>query len=188
VFEFFTKYMSDQLSARPDLAKILIPDFAVGWVEHGGIVQSADIDERNRCRRLTPGNGFLQALQQPNVTLETKPIVRITENAIVTEDGREHEVDVLICATGNVCNTSPKSALRLILMAFQGFDLSFKPRFELRGRNGVDLRRQWDPRPTACEWTWHEKGRYRIHQLMISNVIRQISALSHITFQTTQVS
>ncbi|KAL8293255.1 hypothetical protein RQP46_000949 [Phenoliferia psychrophenolica] len=111
VFDFFTKWMAEKLPGRPDLAEMLIPDFAVG------------------CRRLTPGGGFLEALMKDNVTLTNSGVKSVTENSIVTADGKNHEVDVLICATG--------------------FDLSFKPRFELIGRDGVDLRDKWDPRPTA---------------------------------------
>jgi hypothetical protein len=74
--------------------------------------------------------GFLPALKQSNVTLCTSAVERVTEDSIITADGQEHKVDVLVCATG--------------------FDTSFKPRFEIRGRNNADMRQQWDPSPQSC--------------------------------------
>jgi cation diffusion facilitator CzcD-associated flavoprotein CzcO len=74
--------MEQRLAKRPEVAKKLIPTFSVG------------------CRRPTPGNGFLEALCEDNVEPVTKGIKRITEKGIVTEDGVEHEVDIIICATG----------------------------------------------------------------------------------------
>lgn len=47
-------------------------------------------------------------------------IVEATENGLITEDGTMHKLDVLVCGTG--------------------FDVSFKPRFPIIGREGIDLR------------------------------------------------
>ena len=52
------------------------------------------------CKRLIYSNDFYPALSQPNVELVTDGIARITESGIVTADGRERLVDVLVCATG----------------------------------------------------------------------------------------
>ena len=52
------------------------------------------------CKRLIYSNDFYPALSQPNVELVTDGIARITEGGIVTADGRERPVDVLVCATG----------------------------------------------------------------------------------------
>ena len=40
------------------------------------------------------------ALQRPNAALVTNPIVRFTETGLVTADGVEHPVDVVVYATG----------------------------------------------------------------------------------------
>ncbi len=52
------------------------------------------------CKRLIYSNDFYPALSQPNVELVTDGIARFTEGGIVTADGREREIDVLVCATG----------------------------------------------------------------------------------------
>ena len=85
------------------------------------------------CRRPSPGNGYLEALSASNVDVITgREITRIEEDGLVLtgEDGESKvKVDVLICATG--------------------FDLSFRPRFPIIGRDGVDLREAWKDRATA---------------------------------------
>jgi cation diffusion facilitator CzcD-associated flavoprotein CzcO len=53
----------------------------------------------------------------------------VDENALYTADGQRHEVDTIVCATG--------------------FDVSFKPRFPVIGRDGIDLRDQWSHCPRA---------------------------------------
>ncbi len=51
------------------------------------------------CRRPTPGKGYLEALIEPNVHVFTKMFQKITEKGFIDADGKEHEVDVIICAT-----------------------------------------------------------------------------------------
>lgn len=48
---------------------------------------------------------------------------RVTQTGVIGADGVHREGDTLICATG--------------------FDVSFRPRFPIIGRNGVDLRAAW---------------------------------------------
>ena len=52
------------------------------------------------CKRIIYSNDFYPALSQPNVALVTTGIERITPHGIVTTDGQERAVDVLVCATG----------------------------------------------------------------------------------------
>ena len=52
------------------------------------------------CKRIIYANDYYPALSRPNVELVTEAISRITPKGIVTADGREHEIDVLVCATG----------------------------------------------------------------------------------------
>jgi cation diffusion facilitator CzcD-associated flavoprotein CzcO len=52
------------------------------------------------CKRILISNDWYPALTRDNVELVTDGIVKITPNGIVTHDGIEREVDVLIVATG----------------------------------------------------------------------------------------
>ncbi|KAI9872864.1 MAG: hypothetical protein M1830_001115, partial [Pleopsidium flavum] len=97
--------MMRKLGHNPRLIEKVIPkDFNVG------------------CRRPTPGNGFLEALTANNTTCFTDPIHKITPKGFVDRDGNEHEVDVIICATG--------------------FDTSWVPRYPFIV-DGQDLRDTW---------------------------------------------
>ncbi|KAK6369588.1 hypothetical protein LTS17_009494 [Exophiala oligosperma] len=80
------------------------------------------------CRRISPGYPYLEALQQHNVEALFDPIDEVTGTGIVA--GEQHrEVDVVIAATG--------------------FDTSFRPRFPISGRGGVDLQKLWDSDPAG---------------------------------------
>lgn len=86
----------------------------------------ADSDQK----RPTPGNGYLECLtNEEKCEVNFSPIKEITENAILTADGKSHHIDVLVCATG--------------------FDVSFKPRFVVAGRNGLKLGEAWKDRPST---------------------------------------
>jgi cation diffusion facilitator CzcD-associated flavoprotein CzcO len=75
------------------------------------------------CRRPTPGNGYLEALCDERVTVVPAGISSIDATGVVDANGVHHEVDIIICATG--------------------FDVSWRPRYPLIGRDGVDLRDEW---------------------------------------------
>lgn len=81
------------------------------------------------CRRLTPGNAYLKALQQPNCRDEWDPIECFTEKGIKTVSGREEEFDMIVCATG--------------------YDTSNIPPWKLVGRNGATLDEMWKDAPRA---------------------------------------
>ncbi|CAK9782911.1 FAD/NAD(P)-binding domain-containing protein [Cutaneotrichosporon oleaginosum] len=82
--------MEAKLASKPEIAKLLIPDFMVG------------------CRRPTPGNGYLEALVADNVEVVSNPIVRVEERGLVTADGTLHEVDTIVCATGFDVSLKPR--------------------------------------------------------------------------------
>jgi cyclohexanone monooxygenase len=52
------------------------------------------------CKRVLRSNEGYPALGADNVDLVTDPIAKVTGNAIVTADGTEREIDVLVVATG----------------------------------------------------------------------------------------
>ncbi|KAH8203068.1 hypothetical protein TruAng_002796 [Truncatella angustata] len=72
------------------------------------------------CRRPNPGHGYLEAISSEKCDVVFSGIAEITEEGIISEDGSTHKVDVLVCGTG--------------------FDTSFRPRFPIVGKDGVDLR------------------------------------------------
>lgn len=81
------------------------------------------------CRRITPGDGYLEALVQSNVTILHAEIDTITSDGLVDADGKLHEVDLIACATG--------------------FNLAFAPSFEVFGVNGARMRHEFDPEPNV---------------------------------------
>jgi cyclohexanone monooxygenase len=55
---------------------------------------------RAGCKRILISNAWYPALAADNVDLVTEPIAKITGDAIVTADGEERPIDVLVVATG----------------------------------------------------------------------------------------
>ena len=105
--ETATESLRAQVADRPDLAAKVIPNYPIGG------------------KRSVLDNGvWLAALKRDNVSLITDKVVRITPKGVVTADGVEHEVDVLIYGTG-----------------FQASNfLSF---LKIKGRDGRDLHETW---------------------------------------------
>ena len=93
----------------PELRRKLTPDYRVG------------------CKRLIVSEFFYQAIQQPNAELVTETIERIEPGGVRTSDGRLHELDVLVLATG--FNTHQ----------------FFRP-MTVKGRGGVTLEAAWAER------------------------------------------
>lgn len=52
------------------------------------------------CKRLVFSSDYLTALTRPNVEVLTSPARYLRARSLVTEDGTEREVDVVVCATG----------------------------------------------------------------------------------------
>lgn len=100
------RLMKNKLANRPDILDQILPTFAPN------------------CRRLTPGPGYLEALQQPNVSFIATPIARFTKRGIQTVDGVEREVDAIICSTGA--------------------NIDFVPQFPIRAGD-IDLNKAWKP-------------------------------------------
>lgn len=93
------------------------------------LVSKAIPDFRPGCRRITPGDGYLEAFSNENATLCWEPITKITETGIKTNDGKEEEFDLIVCATG--------------------FNTSLLPRWKLIGRDGSSLEERWKNDPEA---------------------------------------
>lgn len=52
------------------------------------------------CRRITPGDGYLETLVKENVEPVFGDIGRLTENAVEMVDGNQHKVDILVSCLG----------------------------------------------------------------------------------------
>jgi cation diffusion facilitator CzcD-associated flavoprotein CzcO len=90
----------------PELRKKLTPNFRLG------------------CKRILLSNDYYDTLQRENVELVTDGIAEIRPHSIVTRDGKERAVDVIVYATG--------------------FETSeAKPPFKIVGKGGRDLADAW---------------------------------------------
>lgn len=87
-------------------------------------------DYRAACKRLILSDGFYEAISRPNAELVTEPILRIEPSGVRTTDGRRHDLDVLVLATG-----------------FE-VDAFVRP-MQVTGRDGIGLDDVWSPRPIA---------------------------------------
>ena len=52
------------------------------------------------CKRLVFATDYLQALTQPHVEVVSSPARYLRSRSLVTEDGAELDVDIVLCATG----------------------------------------------------------------------------------------
>lgn len=103
--EFSETEMRTKMAAKPELCEKIMPkNFGVG------------------CRRPTPGNGYLEALVGDKTTCYTDNLQTITEKGFKDHEGVEHEVDVIITATG--------------------FDTSFIPAYKMI-INGKNMNEHW---------------------------------------------
>ncbi len=81
-------------------------------------------------RTLRDNGQWIETLKRPNVDLVTEKIAKITKNSIITEDGIEHPVDVIIYGTG--------------------FHASrFLEQTKIYGRGGVEINDMWNGDPRA---------------------------------------
>jgi cation diffusion facilitator CzcD-associated flavoprotein CzcO len=76
------------------------------------------------CKRVLISNDYYPALMRSNVEVITDSIQQVNESGILTNDGKQRNIDALIIATG-----------------FQAAENVM--RFELKGRNGLDMNEAW---------------------------------------------
>lgn len=85
---------------------------------------------RAACKRLVVSHNFYDSIQHPNAELVTEDVKRVERGGVRTVDGRLHELDVLVLATG----------FRV--------DRFMRP-MTIRGRDGLLLDDVWAERPSA---------------------------------------
>ena len=133
-------YRAWQVQVERTLGRATVkPGFARSWIStacrlHLRSVRDRSLRERftpgyePMCKRLIMGTGFYSQFKRPNVELVDAGIDRIEPRGIVTRDGRVHELDVIVLATG--------------------FDAhAYMKPLELVGRDGVRLSALWDGEP-----------------------------------------
>lgn len=86
------------------------------------------------CKRVILSDDFYPAFNRDKVDLVDRPVTQVTETGVVDADGRHHEVDVLILATGFRA-TEPV------------------PEGMIIGREGRDLAERWRDGPAAYKGT-----------------------------------
>jgi cation diffusion facilitator CzcD-associated flavoprotein CzcO len=82
------------------------------------------------CKRVLVSDDYYPALNRPNVELVTEEIVEVRERSILTRDGAERPIDVLIHGTGFRA-TEPLIGCRVV------------------GRGGVEIHDAWQKRMSA---------------------------------------
>ena len=109
----FTEWITSQVGDDPELLAKVVPDYpATGK------------------RTLQDNGSWLRTLVRDDVDLVRTPIARIEADAVVTEDGVRHHVDVIVYATG-----------------FQATKVLWP--MSIVGRDGEVLAERWGERPAA---------------------------------------
>jgi cyclohexanone monooxygenase len=98
--------MLENTVADPELRKRLTPETPLG------------------CKRLVFSSDFIPALTQPHVEVVSSPARALRARSLVTEDGRELGVDVVVCATGYAA-------------------ADYLGQIEVTGEDGVSLKDSW---------------------------------------------
>jgi cation diffusion facilitator CzcD-associated flavoprotein CzcO len=109
--EIATHHLEKQIS-DPKMRALLKPNYELG------------------CKRVLVSDDYYPALTRPNVNLVTSGIAEVRDHSIVTEDGVERSVDILIFGTGFRA-TEPLIGIRIV------------------GRGGVEIHDAWRERMSA---------------------------------------
>ena len=100
-----TTSMKEKLASKPEILDSMLPeDFDIG------------------CRRQTFAYGYMEALTNPKTTVFTSEPQGFTAHCLMDADGKEHEIDLVIAATG--------------------YDQSHMPRFP-KIVNGRSMNEEW---------------------------------------------
>jgi cyclohexanone monooxygenase len=105
-FRALAQRLLERTVTDPDLRKQLTPETPLG------------------CKRLVFSSDFIPALTQPNVEVVSSPAMALRARSLVTKDGRELDVDVVVCATGYAA-------------------ADYLGQIEVTGERGATLRESW---------------------------------------------
>jgi cation diffusion facilitator CzcD-associated flavoprotein CzcO len=130
VFDLFSSAVIDKDSELLGLIESACLENLENNVKDPELRERLRPDYRAACKRLIISPDFYAAIQQPTAELVTDQIQHIEADGVRTTDGRLHELDVLVLATGFKVD-------------------SFMRPIEIVGRDGLTLERAWSPRPEA---------------------------------------
>jgi cation diffusion facilitator CzcD-associated flavoprotein CzcO len=134
ISRMFTDGFANHLADVNSLQLRAIHDACVANLENN--VRDPELREKLRptyraaCKRLIMSESFYDAIQRPNAKLVTEGIERIETSGVRTSDGKLHQLDVLVLATG----------FRV--------DRFMRP-MEVVGRSGTRLEEIWKDGPYA---------------------------------------
>lgn len=132
-----SKILAD-VATKPSWRRRLVQDYA-RWclrvqVRDDALRSRLTPDYQPLCKRQVVSDTYYRAIQSENAELVTAPIERITPRGIVTSDGREIDVDVLILATGFHTH-------------------NYMRPMDVRGRDGLTISDAWAKGPRAYRMT-----------------------------------
>jgi len=98
------------------------------YIKDDGLRQHMLPDYELGCRRVIPTNTYLPALARENVEVDISGIERIEPEGILTRDGKNIPLDVIVYATGYFAYSDMSKALT----------------FQVNGLGGRNLNREWE--------------------------------------------
>ena len=123
---------------RPTWRRRLVQEFARcslgAQIRDSRLRRELTPDYQPLCKRQVVSGAYYTAIRAPNAELATEAITEITPRGIRTDDGAEHEVDVIVFATGFHAH-------------------NYMRPMNLRGRDGLTIDRAWAKGPRAYRMT-----------------------------------
>jgi cation diffusion facilitator CzcD-associated flavoprotein CzcO len=104
-------YIASQVE-DPEVRRLVTPDYPVG------------------CKRPVQAGTFYASLNRPNVTVIPHAVSHVTRNSLVDVTGGEHEVDVIVMATGFTAQ-------------------QYLATYDVTGRDGRSIHEVWNQSPQA---------------------------------------
>lgn len=123
---------------KPTWRRRLVQDYArlslKAQVRDDALRRDLTPDYQPLCKRQVMSGSYYRALKADNAALVTADISEVTPTGIRTADGREHELDVIVMATGFKAH-------------------NYMRPMDLRGRDGLTIEEAWAKGPRAYRMT-----------------------------------
>ncbi|WP_373864086.1 flavin-containing monooxygenase [Nocardia mexicana] len=127
------------------------------------------------AKRPTMSTGYILAFNRDNVDLVTEPIDRITERGIRTRDGAEHDVDMIVLATGYEVFSDPETYRPGAIVGRDGFDLAeFYTAHGLQAYQSVSLPGLPNRWTLVGPYSWTGSGWHAFVEMTADHAVRAI--------------